>query len=113
MDKLRVFLVWKHPLLHDMVAAILRQVEVTMVGESFGNQVLETMQSLKPDVILVEEEEGLLEQVLPYLTTLNSGRLVCINLADNKLNIYHREERMLNQTADLIAALEQKPAGSG
>lgn len=84
-----------------------------MVGESLGNQTLETIQALNPDVILVEEEEGLLEQVLPYLTTLNNSRLVCINMADNKLNIYHREERMIHQTADLIAALEQKSAGAG
>jgi hypothetical protein len=83
------------------------------VGNSHGKDTLTEIESLSPDVVLVEEGEGLTEQLLPYLSILEGSRLVCINLADNTLYIYHREERLLTQTADLMAALRKSPFSTG
>lgn len=106
MKPLRVFLIWKHPLLRDTVQIILEQVGYVLVGESNYVISLLDLQSLWPDVILVEDEDGLAGRLLAQFSRLNCPRLLCINMADNKLLIYRREERLLSQTADLVTALQ-------
>lgn len=106
MGPLRVYLIWEHQLLRDTVRMILQQESFTLVGESQGLSAIAEVDQLQPDVILAEEDESLTEHLLANLLNLNSPRLVCISLADNKLRIYHREERLLTQTADLITALQ-------
>lgn len=106
MKPLRVFLLWKHPLLRDTVQIILEQVGYLLVGESNDQISLKDLQALWPDVILVEDEDDFAEHLLTYFSQLDCPRLLCINMTDNKMLVYRREERLLIQTADLVTALQ-------
>jgi len=104
-----VYLVWHHLLLRDTVRAILQQDNLSVVGESHGVDPSSEIFALHPDVVLVEDEGGWTEKLLEIMPRLKSTHLVSINMADNKLYIYHCEERMLNQMGDLTAALKFSP----
>lgn len=108
LSPLRIYLIWQHPLLRDTVKAILNQETFVLVGDSQELPPLEEIKEADPDVVLFEQGDCQSEQLTPYLSILNRARLVCISLVDNKLFIYHREERILLQAADLVTALQQK-----
>jgi DNA-binding NarL/FixJ family response regulator len=104
----RIYLIYSHPLLRDSVQAILHQAGLSLAGEALGAVGLETLAAIRPDIIIVEDgEDEVTEQILMHLTELGSPRLLTISLKDNKFYIYHREERLLTQTADLVAALQE------
>jgi hypothetical protein len=104
----RIYLIYRHSLLRDSVQAILNQAGLILAGESLGAIELESLAAIRPDIIIVEDgETEIIEHILTHLTELGSPRLLALSLKDNKFYIYHREERLLTQTADLVAALQR------
>jgi hypothetical protein len=79
----------------------------TPASENGQGSLLEQLHALQPDALLIEEsEDGLAERLLAYLPRLCRARLVYFRMADNKVHIYHHEERSLTQIVDLIDALQ-------
>ncbi len=106
MQRLRIFLIWKHPLLRDTVHAILEQAGLALSGEFAGEADLEQLRQLRPDVLLVEDDGHLVQRLLPLLSEMGGVRLIRISLEDNRLHLYQHLERTLTHQSDLIEALQ-------
>ncbi len=62
----------------------------------------------QPDVILVEEGEGALDLIadLTRLAQTNPGtRLISLSFENNQMSIFHRQQRTVGTTKDLIEAI--------
>ncbi len=101
----RVFVIWTHQLFHESVRLLLNHPEVEWVGETSDHQaVQDEIIKLEPDTILIEEIEGSIpSEVMEILGTCHWGvRVIGLNLTNNKLSIYHREQRTVRQAEDLL-----------
>jgi DNA-binding NarL/FixJ family response regulator len=101
----RVFVFWKHPIFHESVCLLLRHPEVEMIGATSNYKAVPIeLSNLRPDTILVEEAEdmGLAEmsQILQAITW--GGRVLTFNLVDNKLSIFHRQQKIVGRYDDLL-----------
>lgn len=101
----RVFVVWMNPLFRDSVLILLQHPEVECVGAANNEQdAVEAILSTEPDTILVEEIEGKVAATIMNLFERPSfnGRLVSLNLTDNRLQVYQREEWTALRAEDLL-----------
>ena len=64
----------------------------------------ETILSEKPDTLLVEEVEGIVPTNLMEILDANhfSLRLISVNLDDNRLRVFHRQQWNIVQAEDLL-----------
>lgn len=102
----RVFVVWSNPLFHESLRLLLNRPEVEWVGATSDHAAAhDQIVSLCPDTILIEEEEGsnAPAAALEILEASSADmRVIRLSLADNELRIYHREQRTVGQTEDLL-----------
>lgn len=104
----RVFVIWTHQLFHESVRLLLNHPEVEWVGETSDHQAAqEEIIKLKPDTILIEEVEEIEGSVpseeMQILETCHwDVRVIGLNLTNNKLSVYHREQRTVRQAEDLL-----------
>jgi len=101
----RVFVVWVNPLFRDSVLILLQHPEVEYVGAANDEkEAVENILTTKPDTILVEETEGKVSATIMNLFERPSfkGRLVSLNLVDNRLHVYQREEWTALRAEDLL-----------
>ncbi|HET7088451.1 MAG TPA: hypothetical protein VFL17_07370 [Anaerolineae bacterium] len=63
---------------------------------------------LRPDTVLVEEVGGSVPpEVMEILETIPwNMRMISLGLADNKLSVYHRERRTIEQPEDLLRLIQ-------
>jgi ABC-type hemin transport system substrate-binding protein len=68
----------------------------------------EQILSLRPDAVLVEEDEGgAPTQALSILEACDwDVRVIGLGLSDNKLYMYHREVRIVGQAEDLLRLIQ-------
>jgi len=102
----RVFVIWTHPLFHESVRLLLQHPDVEWAGATSDRVVAQAqIMSLRPDTILIEEEEGsdASAEALEILAASSADmRVVRLSLADNELKIYHREQRTVGRAEDLL-----------
>ena len=101
----RVFVVWANPLFRDSVLILLRHPEVEYVGAANNeHDAIEGILDSEPDTILVEEVEGKVSTTLMNLFERPdfNGRLVSLNLMNNRLRVYWREEWTALHAKDLL-----------
>ena len=101
----RVFVVWINPLFRDSVLILLQHPQVEYVGAANDEEVaVENILNKEPDTVLVEETEGKVSSTILNLFEQPSfkGRLVSLNLIDNRLCVYRREEWTALHAEDLI-----------
>jgi len=101
----RVYVIWKHPIFRKSVHLLLDHPEVEWVGASSDcTQARTEIVGLQPDTILVEESEGKVStDAMGILETSTwNVRVVSVSLADNRLNIFHREQKTVGQAKDLL-----------
>lgn len=106
----RVFVVWANPIFRDAVLLLLRHPEVEYVGAANNDEdAVESILSMQPDTILVEETEGQVSTTILDLFERPTfrGRLVSLNLNDNRLRIYQREESTALHAEDLLHLILQ------
>ncbi len=101
----RIYVVWTNPIFRDSVGLILDHPDIHWVGKTSDYGLAkESISRLKPDVILVEEVESSIRS--PFLAFLEASsfdaQLIIINLNDNTLKIYHRQEWNLVREEDLL-----------
>jgi len=101
----RVFVVWVNPLFRDSVLILLRHPQVEYVGAANNeNEAVDSILDMEPDTILVEETDGRISATIMNLFERPgfSGRLVSLNLRDNRLHVYQREEWTAHHADDLL-----------
>ncbi len=104
----QVFVVWTHPLFYTSLRLILDDPNIDLIGAASDyaaahDQVI----SLQPDTIIVEEGEGdISTEVMALLQICPSGgRVIGLNLVDNQLSVYHREQRLVGRAEDLLGLI--------
>lgn len=101
----RVFVIWTHPIFYESVRLLLNHPDIEFVGATsdYGAAKDEVL-GLQPDTILIEQVSGgVRPEVIGILEDSPlSMRVIGLSLADNELSIYHREQRTIGHSEDLI-----------
>ncbi len=116
MSKHRIYVLWNHPLFDEAVRLLLQRAGIEWAGSSCSlEDGLHSIEQLRPDTIFVEggEEGGIPDKVMHLLASSTYRvRLFRLNLADNILEIYYREQRTVLQVDELLQ-LVQNNDGEG
>jgi hypothetical protein len=91
---------------------LLNHSEVVWIGSTSNfADAKENILRLRPDTILVEEtDEDASTLIIEILEASPcGGRVVSLNLNDNQLSVYHREERTLLHSGDLLQLILNDP----
>lgn len=111
MDRPRIFLICVNRLVFEAVRLMLSREGFELLGLETDLQTgLTQVRALNPDVVLVEgndgEEDGKLLTALARLAYEKANlRIIRLSLIDERLHIYHQEQRRLVNTQDLVAAI--------
>lgn len=101
----RVFVVWQNSIFHESVRMLLNHPGVEWLGANTScADAQPEILDLRPDTILVEESEA--DVSIEAMQILEACpwdvRVISLSLASNKLNVYHREQKMVGQDKDLL-----------
>jgi len=106
MNAHRVFVIWKHPLFYEAIRLFLQHTNVECVGAcQHMDEAIPQIKTLHPDTILVEETEqdDTSMRVIELIETSSMNvRIFRLNMNNNELKIYHREQIMVMQAEELI-----------
>lgn len=109
MDVRRVFVIWTHPLFIESLRLLLNHPGIEWTGATSDLAAApEQIALLHPDSILIEENpDGTLPaEALEILKTDSSDlRLIQLNLNDNQLTVYLREQRTIGHIEELLALI--------
>lgn len=111
MNTHRIFVIWNHPLFYEAIRLSLRDAQIECVGsyqsiEDASKHIAE----LRPDTILIEElEEGDTSSgVIELLeASANGVRIFRLNMNDNELKIYRREQKFVLHANDLAQLIRK------
>ena len=106
MDLHRIFVIWNHPLFFEAIRLFLQNKSVDWVGACQNmDDAISQISNLHPDTILIEETENgdTSTRVVELMETSPSNiRIFRMNMNDNELKIYHREQITVMQVEDLV-----------
>ncbi len=111
MAKHRVFILWTHPLFSETVGRLLGGAQVEIIGASSDPAAgLKEIGRMQPDVVIAEEDpSGDSGEALQALKAGPAEMLILgLNLENNELQVYRREQRTVADPEDLLRIL-QKP----
>jgi DNA-binding NarL/FixJ family response regulator len=107
----RIYVIWDHPLFYEAVRLLLQHPDILWMGAASNSQeALAQIASLHPDTVLIEEVEDNtnLSRLMGILDTgaavssAGDMRIFFLNLENNELRIYHREQKTVAQAEDLL-----------
>ena len=106
----RVLIVSAHPVLAEGLGCLLAgNPEVQVVGQGADlNAALAALEGQRPDVVVVEAGRwpgGEMEAVKRISEVWPGVRIVCADLADNKVCTYRGEQHTVQDLADFLRAL--------
>jgi DNA-binding NarL/FixJ family response regulator len=108
----RVFVIWVHPIFHDSVRVLLQRPDVDWVGATNDHAAAPAqIAALRPDTVLIEEDEGgdaSAEALSILASSVADVRVIRLSMADNELNIYHREHRTVAKADDLFRLIQSE-----
>jgi DNA-binding NarL/FixJ family response regulator len=105
----RMFVIWTHPLFHESVRLLLDHPGLEWVGETSNYEAAQdALQQLRPDTILIEEAGTTTpNKIMEILEACPwDVRVLGLNLEDNHLKVYHREQRTVGQVEDLLNLIQ-------
>jgi hypothetical protein len=108
MARRKVFVIWANPIVHDSIRLLLNHPEVEWVGSvSNFTDARDDILRLDPDTILVEKTDAGISTMIMEILELSpsGGRVVAMNLNNNQLCVYHREERTIAKANDLLGVV--------
>ncbi len=110
MSQHRVYLIWNHALLAEAVRRLVQQAGIEWAGSSSSlEDGLRSIEQLHPDTIFVEEREGggIPEKIMQFFESSKNGmRVFRLNLANNILLIYYREQKTVLQAEELLQLIQ-------
>ena len=101
----KVFVFWATPLFYESICWLLKHPNIKLVGSTSNYAVVSSdIFSKKPDTILIEDTgEHHSEMIMEYLENLPWAiKIILLGLTDNKLVVFHHEQRSMVQTEDLL-----------
>jgi len=110
MARHRVFILWTHPLFSETVSRLLGGAEVEIIGGSSDPAAgLVEISRLQPDVVIAEEDpSGARTEAIEALRAGPSEMLILgLNLRNNGLQVYRREQRTVADPEDLLQILRK------
>jgi DNA-binding NarL/FixJ family response regulator len=106
MNAHRVFVIWNHPLFYESIRLFLQHTNVECIGACQNmDEAISQINNLHPDTILVEETESgdTSRRVIDLIESSSINlRIFRLNMNDNDLKIYHREQMTVMQAEDLV-----------
>jgi DNA-binding NarL/FixJ family response regulator len=107
----RVFIVSKYHLFGEGVRSLLqRQAGIEIVGqETDGDKAVEQIKVLRPDVVIVDSADPdchLAPCVVRIFGEEMGTRIVGLNLENNSICIYQKEERNITGVDDFLKAID-------
>ncbi len=105
MSTQKVFIFWVTPLFYESICSLLKHPEIKLVGATSDYATVPTdVVQKKPDTILIENTgQHHSEMIMEYLDTLPWAiKIILLGLTDNRLVVYHHEQRSMVQTDDLL-----------
>jgi DNA-binding NarL/FixJ family response regulator len=87
----------------ESVRLLLRQAQVELVGATSDHDEAQAkIETLTPDVVIIEQTDGEEQASLETISILQSGaRVVRLSMDDNEISLYSREHRTAMQADDL------------
>ncbi len=103
----RVFVIWVHPLFYETLRALLNHSSIEIAGASSSYQAARAeIETLRPDVVIIEEMDDESTSQPEIFRLLDESRwvvkIVRLNLQDNNLWVYQREQKTIGQVEDLL-----------
>ena len=108
MARHRVYILWTHPLFSETVGRLLGGADLEIIGGSSDPATgLEEIGRLQPDVVIAEEDpSGAPTEAIDALRAGPAEMLILgLNLANNALQVYRREQRTVADPEDLLQIL--------
>ena len=108
MEKIKLFILYDHPLFGRGLERLLKQeVGIEVIGATLRRDMsLEQLRALRPDVIMVEgDEPGLGPSLWEVLKESRSGRVVSIDFDEDRATVYTTRRVMAEKLEDLVNAL--------
>ena len=106
MNAHRVFVIWNHPLFYESIRLFLQQTNVECIGACQNmDEAIVMISRLLADTILVEETEygDTSKRVIELIESSSTNvRIFRLNMNNNELKIYHREQITVMQAEELI-----------
>ena len=105
MSTQKVFLFWVTPLFYESICWLLKHPDIKLVGATSDYAAVPAdIVQKKPDTILIENTgQPNSEMIMEYLDTLPwAVKIILLGLTDNKLAVYHHEQRAMVQSDDLL-----------
>lgn len=112
---IRIYIVASHPLFAQGVSSILEaQPDIQVVGLSnFDADVLCEIEELKPDVVVIDSEQGTRGLITDTLLSRMPGlKLVGLSLEEHDITITYLQQRSGAAVEDLVTAVRSLPAFS-
>lgn len=108
----KLFVVWSHPLFRESMNRLLDHPEVVIVGTATDyGAALARLETLKPDVIIVEETQDATVTSLDALQFLKActwgPSIIRLSMHDNELWVYHQERWSIGSTEDFIRLVRE------
>ena len=105
MSSQKVFIFWVTPLFYESIRLLIKHPDIELVGATTNYAaVADDIVQKKPDTILIEDTgKQHSEMIMEYLDTLPwAFKIILLGLMNNKLVVYHHEQRSMVQTEDLL-----------
>lgn len=110
MGKHQIYVLWNHPLFNESVRLLIQSAGIEWAGSSNNlEDGLQSIEQIHPDTIFIEEGEGgiVLDKVIHLLETSQSGiRLIRLNLVNNNLEIFYREQRTVLHVEEFLRLIQ-------
>lgn len=109
---IRIYIIASHPLFAQGVSSLLgAQPDIQVVGLSeFGPQALQEIETLQPDVVVVDSEQGTRGQITDTLLSRLPGlKLVGLSLEEDNIAIAYLQQRSGAAVEDLVTAVRSLP----
>ncbi len=106
------FILWAHPLFDETIRRLLQNWGVNVVGStSDALAALDQIATLQPGVVIMEDSENpsKAEEQQTMAIINASAHLIRLNLNDNELKSYRREQHTVGKIEDLANLLMSDP----
>ncbi len=105
MSTQKVFIFWSTPLFYESISWLLKHPNIKLVGSTSDySGAYADIARKRPNTILIEDTgKHHSEMIMEYLESLPWAiKIILLGLMDNKLIVYHHEQRSMVQTDDLL-----------